>query len=85
MVKETVSSLARKVMAGEMDAYEAGKKMKAVVTVRKSPETLAEKRESYNDVPMEIDPNAFLHVEAFKSLGILSQSDYKAICKGLAE
>ena len=72
-------SLAEQVAAGKLDAAEAGRKMKSLLTVRKAPVTMAEKRERFNEAALETDPNSWVNVEVLKDAGELSAADYKAI------
>lgn len=83
MAKETVVGLARQVAEGVLDATEAGKRMRGLISVRKEVTTDAEKAEQYHSGGYEVDANSFVHVSALRSLGVLSQAQYAAILKAL--
>lgn len=78
-MKETVTSLAEKVAAGELDAATAGRQMRPLLTTTSIPDTLAKRREGYNEAAIETDPNSFVHVAALYSLGRLEKSDYEML------
>ncbi|MBP2269228.1 hypothetical protein J3A64_004768 [Pseudarthrobacter sp. PvP004] len=76
---ETVLSLTRKVIAGELDATTAGQKIRKLVSNLEPATTDEERRERYHEAAIETDPNSFNHVEGLKLAGALSQKDYRAI------
>ena len=82
-MKDTVRSLADKVVAGDMKAAEAGAKMKVLATRYAPPKSMEERRERFNEPGLLSDDNSMIHVAALYSLGLLKKADYEAINKAM--
>lgn len=87
MVKETVESIANQVADGTMDATEAGRRIRGLVTriapARTEAERMARYYESHHELAIETDPNSFMFVNVLYYAGKITKAQRDAIQSGM--
>jgi hypothetical protein len=83
MARETVESIAQRVADGSMDASEAGRKIKVLVTRVPEARTDKDYYEGHHEAAIETDPNSFIHVTALFYGGKISKAQMDAINRAM--